>query len=156
MTITRRQYPPVNVQLSDYMVGSILQAVMDGVLHVGTLIFWPADFTKDGRVSKLGMPAGAPYGIDKEYAVIWGVMLCGKQGLDKGLNHIVNRKDGAGEFSKSGIKGVDTRHELPLDSERLDELVEDELSASQRKTLQNAQPSAEKSRGKGGHQRIKR
>lgn len=65
------------------MVGSILQAVMDKVLHVGTLMFWLADFTKGGRVSKLRMPAGAPYVIDKEYAVIWGVMLCGKQGLDK-------------------------------------------------------------------------
>ena len=84
ITITRNQYPPVNVQLSDYMVGNTLQAVMDKVLHVGMLMFWPADFTKDGQVSKLRMPAGAPYVIDKEYTVIWGVILCGKQGLDKG------------------------------------------------------------------------
>ena len=149
ITITRNQYPPINVQLSDYMAGSILQAVMDKVLLVATLKYWPADFTKDGRVSKLRMPTGAPYVIDKEYAVIWGIMLCGKQGLDKGLNHLVNRKDGAGEFSKSGINGVDVRHELPLDSERLDELVEDGLSASQKKSLQKAQLSAEKSRGRG-------
>ena len=149
ITITRNQYPLINVQLSDYMVGSILQAVIDKVLLVATLKYWPADFTKDGRVSKLRMPTGAPYVIDKEYAVIWGVVLCGKQGLDKGLNHLVNKKDGADEFSKSGINGVDVRHELPLDSERLDELVEDGLSASQKKSLQKAQLSAEKSRGRG-------